>query len=399
MIEANYCSGPELNEMRQTAVELHGRHAFIPAYEHFMFIANATAMMVQVSEDPSSISEHIEQATHMADEAYDQLVGFYIEAGVTEAATMSRTQLLELAKAEKNAFLEYCKDNETRLDDYKREFTERAIEASRFYGLPLTEAQIKERMDTLTLGFGHLTEDDDPNGLYNGGLVHYARVDAFLEPEDEKLIAFHEMAHALSGQRVVNPSKIAITARRRVGLSMVHGNGKIANEPLADIVAASFYTGVHIDYAATGVDSDNQWYIIDALANVDADSYSALKVIFTNGFRHVDIKTISAANFKSDFDTHEQDQLAGTHALKELQRAIKVAGGMHRVRQLKLLERSIYAKQTDIEDIRNRYEDIKKYEQMSSPALRATNARKVQANTNRVARGVAAAREHTAWHK
>lgn len=55
----------------------------------------------------------------------------------------------------------------------------------------------------------------------------------------------------------------------------------------------------------------------------------------------IDADVVFKALLKSDFDELEEDRLAGTHALRDLQRLHKIIGGAKRIKDMRLIDETI----------------------------------------------------------
>lgn len=337
----NYLSGVELASTREfTAVVAGDRHQFLPQYSMFLTGLNVLKT-IYGNEDIDTTTLATVQTSILA--SFDALKQTMVSQGyVTE--DVENEEVLNKADRLQDDFIEFSRNGEERLEEHVHAFAESVIQAVRGHGFPLSEQQVMTRLEGLMIGFGsNLSEygsAKEVHGVYRGGSEHRVLVDAFLDPKIERHVVFHELVHAISGSRIMRQNPSRTHSLRKNGIMGPRGNGVMSLEPLVDIVATSLDSGIHLDYEGSKYGLGYEWEVLDVFAK-QTDYYDAFKIVFTSLNRNVPPKVFFDALFKADFDLFEVDQLAGTHALKTLYRAMRLGHGMEHTKNLHILENAL----------------------------------------------------------
>jgi hypothetical protein len=220
-----------------------------------------------------------------------------------------------------------------RVNKPKAEFTFTAQQAVVNSGLPLLPRQITQRLSCISVGFFDDTHNEHDAADFNP----YTRemrlnVDTDFTESGLRQTIFHEMWHAVAGSRVTNQED------RLRGFGKYERPKDVSlDEGFVDMMAIAWANGMVINFAATGKESVAQW---DRLADLYMDQKAAyLNEInaFARFFRNVDFALVAKYYLKSDFDIYEPDRLAKTHALRDMQRALKLSGGFSMPQELREL--------------------------------------------------------------
>lgn len=255
----------------------------------------------------------------------------------------SDAELRELIKRQRDMFMDRATPREYELESYKNEFitfVEFAIERG---GLPITKEQLHQRLDGVKIGFSaeqnlfNLEETGEYSIDRRSVLVHIG----FLE-SDARHTVFHELFHAISGQRIIeDEATLSGITLRRIGLEDGPNRRKTwLNEAITESLADIFTSDGGAFLTDFG-DTDRPLPIPNTFTKeeIEAGGYHSEMMAASLVLTQISAHTLLRAYFAQDNDPFEEDQRAGAHAERELWRAIKVASGAERIRDLRLLER------------------------------------------------------------
>lgn len=256
-------------------------------------------------------------------------------------------QVLQKLLEWKKQFDEQASARYEHLQDLKAQFSKRMHRAIDEQGLPLAHEQLDARLEPVDLQFAHPLELGDGTqggfGVING--VKKAYINTELTSDKLPQTVFHELLHAVSGMQL-NDGEL-----KRVGFHFTEDNRVWANEALTDVLSYILLDnseGMQYDFgdserplwlaAEPGYASTGSNITIRTMRNFEARdrAYFTYKSVFIDATAAIPAKTLLEAYFKQDGDhPFEVDQRAGSHAERELQRAIKRLGGIGRVAALR----------------------------------------------------------------
>ncbi len=248
---------------------------------------------------------------------------------------------------------------QTILEKHRASFIALAKKAARHHGLPLTDAQIEERIGTVLLSPGPEITLEKGSGSTYFPTQHEMVTRFEIIKENRPYLVYLGLLQALSGKRYVSDSVDGFSVRRS-GLSgpepsrrnddQEHHSGltprsglPALNTGLTDIIAVAMSMGIEIDFQATGRKSRTQWEKLYKTFRFSGLLYKDLAEITYFVFAHTDAKKVFDAYFKSDYDPNEDDELAGTHALRALTRSMHTLSGK-RVKEIRDIDRRLTRK-------------------------------------------------------
>jgi hypothetical protein len=145
---------------------------------------------------------------------------------------------------------------------------------------------------------------------------------------------FHELLHGISGQRLAS----------RVGLRNHQGRrwlNEAITELLANILCDQAGYGPKVDFAGSqSLSRSAAHYSTGLNLPFQAELYSRYKQALHHVATGLPNHILLRAYFAQDNDPFEADQRAGIHAERDLQRAIKVAGGTKAIAKLRLIDKA-----------------------------------------------------------
>lgn len=249
---------------------------------------------------------------------------------------MDNRQLIKQLLNRKTRFKEAANTRHQDLEVAKERFAERMHYAIDEQGLPLTHAQLNERLKATQLFFA------DPLVMYSGGVVSegtcrrqsglnivHINIDSADSEEMFTNTVYHELLHSVSG-----------SAAKRLGLRVMTGeDGLWADEAMTDLWAALLLdeeaTGYRFDSDRKplwqGEGSENVKKHFERKTDLVSRSYLQYKQAFIAASSRIPSKVLADMYFKRDGDPLEEDQRAGTHAEREFQRTLKRLGGEGRI--------------------------------------------------------------------
>ena len=214
---------------------------------------------------------------------------------------------------------------------------------------------------------------------------------------------FHELTHALSGTRDIKSDTPESTTNRRLGLRNVITPNQASsrvwlNEAFTELFAEAMFVNDDETRLDFGSDQPIPLQALERIRNKckGINSYELQIDSLIASFSGIPLKTLSRAYFAQDFDPLDASdtQTAGRRAERDLQRRLKVAGGMGRIKQLRLLERTIASE--DISTLYNSLTAMHKSDQLTlqTPELMSHNVLALQNLQKRREAGIARARAH-----
>ena len=243
--------------------------------------------------------------------------------------------VLDWLLGQRERFLAHSELRRGELGEIHGEFMERMYGDIDQHGLPLSHEQLEARVGSTELQFF------DPLG--NAGRVGWYdpvrnRLVVSIGEAGQKFqhVVFHELFHAASGKRGAGDIWTA-------GLSLRERNRTWMNEGITDGFATAVVGGETVDL---GTDrplwdlwSSAQQFTRVASLNAELSSalYTRYFMVAASLTQGVSARILANAYYKQDNDLYETDQRAGTHAERELQRAMKRVGGVGRVGLLRQL--------------------------------------------------------------
>jgi hypothetical protein len=265
--------------------------------------------------------------------------------------------VLDLANNLRNRAEQKASELRPEVESYILDFKHKAIEASLHLGLPLSVEQIEQRLDGIALHFYDILSDSEASGAH---LPHRKKIGLLLDyAPDANLrhVLFHEMWHLLSGIRAVdsgipkgqdsgNDILNSINVKRHgfsYGEERNNKRGKVYDEGIIDLLALAWDKGILINFAAKGEEARLQWQKLYELTGDEQGkmTYVDEAYVVTAMSMGIDADVVFKALLKSDFDELEEDKLAGTHALRDLQRQHKIIGGAKRIKEMRLIDETI----------------------------------------------------------
>ena len=249
-------------------------------------------------------------------------------------------------------FLAAARYRQPELDQARGAFIDRMHYAIEHQGLPLSHEQLEARLEGVKLGFGHTLNHKRHNvASYNPisrrALVTIGRHQDAVEPD-----VFHELMHAVSTVRIRD--KLGTLVVHQLGLEFFGkqdggaGVGRLwLNEAVTDMLVNILLDkdGYEWDFGnqqtplLRSQPDDGHLVAHMPLARSGEDIYAQHKIAMLNATMAVPTKTLLAAYFAQNDDPYVQDQRAGTHAERDLQRVLKQTGGKQRIAQLRTIDR------------------------------------------------------------
>lgn len=345
---AEYLSGPELYEQRNSAPYTSIRHWVIGDKYAMALEAKQAYMLEGIEEDGLDAQDSEEEA----DEAFsDHLEEILIEVrkefpGFDTEHFPSEKEQLEYIRDSRADLEKKAAEHLPVAEKLKQAFVERVLFAIEHQGLPLTEAQVSERLEGVRFSIVH------PATTAFHGSFDTRRNLVNINADDESikvlpLLICHELTHVLSGTRdIKQTSEIGIDTRRtgfeQDKFELRVRNRAWLNEAFTQLFAEIMFSdnaGYKIDFAS------EEPLPVDALKKVVAEvnskwEYTANMRALFKLFKGVPLKTLTHAFFLQDFDSFEADKYAGRHAERELQRRLKIVGGITRIKQLHAIDTS-----------------------------------------------------------
>lgn len=238
-------------------------------------------------------------------------------------------------------FTKQANEREHMLDIYKSKFIELAEFAISHQGLPLSKQQLHYRLDGVRIGYS------DPWNIAQSGAIgeyhpesHSISVHIKQFDSDLQKTIFHELLHAISGQRLVtkqSDNNEHIVAKR-VGLNTSQGNQRYwLNEAVTESLT-NLLTIEEGRYAVNFGDTSNALPMPNSNNAGLYAAYSSEIESASLALMSIPANTLLRAYFAQDNDPFEEDQRAGVRAERDLWRAIKMASGVKRIKELRLLE-------------------------------------------------------------
>jgi hypothetical protein len=262
-------------------------------------------------------------------------------------ADVTDDELVAWIDERKAQFFEEAEKYKGDFEVTKQEFIETMKHAIHEQGLPITEEQMMHRLKNVSFGYFDPYEYPQNLGSYD---VNEDRilVDIRIAGDEFKRVVFHELLHALSGGRyIVNDATFEKIEPRQIGFQQSNRRRTWLNEAVTDLLAYTLvnHTMRHnFDFGSTtmplgGAKSLAAWDVLEDIPEQKRGTYHQYKETALRVMQKVPTRTLLRAYFAQNNDKFEADKMAGTHAERDLQRAIKAAGGKDRVRDLRTIDR------------------------------------------------------------
>lgn len=392
-------NGPELLEKQQQYIGRFGQHmAWAPAEEYaklageeFLF----TTELELAGYDRDAIKLRVDEYVGPAKQEILQDAREGLKLGDVEGVDELDDEALgSWLMARFHNFETMLEEREGELEASKQRFITRIDQAISKQGLPISREQVAARLDGVVIGFFDQLIEPTYNGYYTAH-VKTAKISSELSPDELDSVVFHELLHAISGQRFIDkvdehpPQDLSI---RRLGLDLTVREGKADRAWLNEAVT-ELLTTILIDKKGHKYPFGSRKFPLYNNSRVSLDKIMARKadkriyVDFINAAlmatADIPARTLLTAYFAQDHDPLETDQLAGIHAERELQRAIKVADGTKRIAELKLIDRlfSENAPESDAAALQEASKIQRRSLTGMAPARRRANRRQVAAHT------------------
>jgi hypothetical protein len=237
---------------------------------------------------------------------------------------------------------------EGELEANKTKFIERIGMAIDHQGLPLTREQLQDRLAGVHLGFEDHANNPPTSAAYVPVQNRVCATPADTKEELEHDV-FHELLHVLSGARYLRNENVrGGLDHRRIGLQQPNRSRLWLNEAVTDLLAEILLDEKGGKYnfgdEKRGLWDERGKAAIHNVARRKLElygpsPYAEYKEAAIRTTRNVPARTLLRAYFAQDHDDFETDQLAGIHAERDLQRAIKVSGGVDRIKQLRYMDK------------------------------------------------------------
>jgi len=257
------------------------------------------------------------------------------------------------------AFMETAQSREVELLEAKASFAVRLHEAIDHQGLPLMHEQLDERLANVAIGFsdsfGARSRD---RGTYNP-ITHSVKIDSNETGEFLKQTVFHELMHAVSGSRYVkSDAKLGNMDHRRGGLGQPGKDRLWLDEAITDLLAnimldkkgRNFNLGSDKRTLNFGSRRQDMHSVLRRLPGNEILTYYDYKSAAIDVLYEVPSKTLLRAYFAQNDDLFEADQRAGTHAERDFQRALKIAGGKGRIADMSKINKLFQPHDTKTDD-------------------------------------------------
>lgn len=258
-------------------------------------------------------------------------------------------------------FEETIQEQSEMLDQGKEVFILIIQDAIEHQGLPISKQQLHDRLKGLTLSTTDpLNYSEGFGGVYNP-LNHHVELNSHLGANDNRHVLMHELVHAISGKRIIaNPSSTLGSKVRTFGLE--EPTSKLwLNEGITDMLAYVLWeeSGQKLDFGSTNkplIDVTTEKGQL-LLANMQeflkseahsTDGYNHYNTVAIKMLTQIPAYTLMRAVLAQNNDPHEADQMAGTHAERDLQRALKVAGGVEMLKKMRIVEQAFKEKNYDL---------------------------------------------------
>jgi len=254
----------------------------------------------------------------------------------------SDTELHVLIEERRTGFMKEATSREHELERCKSDFTTLVECAIEYGGLPITKEQLYQRLSGVKIGFSDMWNvfSLDATGTYDAK-SHAVDVNIGLGDSDLRQAVFHELFHAISGQRITRNDTLILTdiESRRIGLKNSPQDRKVwLNEAITDSLA-NIFVRTSGPFLTNFGDTEKPLPLPITFESKDIlEGYHAEIMAATLVLGKVPAHTLLRAYFTQDNDPFEEDQRAGIHAERELWRAVKIASGAKRIADLRLLE-------------------------------------------------------------
>ena len=265
-----------------------------------------------------------------------------------EAIKLCDTDFIHWIHERRTTFQAEALEHQEKLQATKATFIERIEYAIDHQGFPLTHQQLYERLKGLEIDFSDpLRTSSDTKGGYIAGIHRIIITLSESSLKGLEKTVFHELLHAISAKRIVKaPNELGIETRK-IGLKQPNQSRLWLNEAITELLA-----DILLDEKGTGYTFNNDthmlWHgdpdniyevLLRAVNGQERLSYYEEKLAVIAATLRVPSKVLMRAYFAEDHDNHEADPRAGTHAERDLQRALKVAGGAKRVAELRAIDK------------------------------------------------------------
>lgn len=271
----------------------------------------------------------------LADRGFDKLAELDNEALKAELITNH------------HKFVETVQKRRPELVKAMESFVARMHQAIDQQGLPLTHEQLEQRLSGVAIGFRNRLNDKNNSGDFNPA-ANEIEVPTDVAEDDIEHIIYHELLHAISGSRqVVDNDEIIGMESRRVGLDQPNKSRLWLNEATTDLLANLLLdpNGHEWDLGSLTRSlihsgSSTIYGVLGKLPDSRKSGYIDYKLAVLRVTQHIPTGVLLRAYFAQDHDSLETDQHAGAHAERDLQRAIKVAGGKSRIAKLRVIDQA-----------------------------------------------------------
>lgn len=239
------------------------------------------------------------------------------------------------------------------LAEVKDYFINRINHAVNYQGLPVSVEQLQQRLQGVALVYNDPLNEGMKAGRYmsQSGVI---QISSELNVDDFIHIAVHELVHAASGVRHTKALESLLGSKqKRIGLENTHSKTWL-NEGVTEILAYVLTTnkvGLQLDFGSkekplidvtTAAGQNILAGMVRTLEDAveSSSEYINYSTVAVRMLTQIPAYTLMRAVFAQNNDPYEVDQMAGSHAERDLQRALKVAGGVEMLKKMRIVEQA-----------------------------------------------------------